>query len=482
MLIRNVHSGSRGPLGDVRITNDRVSALGAELAPQPGEEVLDAEGAVLLPGLWDAHVHSVQWAAGRQRLDVSGSRSATEAVDMVVAQLRERPATDTVAVGFGFRPALWPSAPHKEMLESALPGRAVVLYSQDLHTGWFSPAALALVGAEGHPDGVLTEQECYQASAVLPQATTEQLDAWVADAMRSAAARGVVGIIDFEYTDNVADWQRRMAQYDIPLRVSCSIPRHSLADAISRGLRTGQRLASHLEVGPVKLFVDGSLNTRTAYCVDPYPGEAGQGSLETPLDELSAVMAEAARHGIHPAVHAIGDLANTIALDAFAQLRCPGRIEHAQLVSTEDFARFAMPGLIAGVQPAHAPDDRDVAERLWPGRTHRAFPYADLVAAGARIELGSDAPVAPADPWDGIASAVARTDDDRPPWHPEQALTIETALAASSRGRSGIRVGDVADLVLVADDPATLEADRLRLMSVRGTLLAGTWTYGPLTV
>jgi predicted amidohydrolase YtcJ len=230
-------------------------------------------------------------------------------------------------------------------------------------------------------------------------------------------------------------------------------------------------------VGPYKLFVDGSLNTRTAYCHDPYPGHDTHGLLELPFDELVALMDKAFRHGISPAVHAIGDRANTIALDAFAKVGCPGRIEHAQLVHPGDLPRFAGLGVVAGVQPAHQPDDRDVADRHWAGRTSRAFAYAALLAAGATLEIGSDAPVAPLDPWDGIASAVTRTDDGRPGWHPEQAIDLVTALAAASQGRTGVAVGDVADLMVTAVDPSTLPPADLRDIPVTATLLAGRPTH-----
>jgi predicted amidohydrolase YtcJ len=303
----------------------------------------------------------------------------------------------------------------------------------------------------------------------------------VIDAVKAAAARGITGLLDFEYADNVADWSRRAVAHELPARVSCSIQKPDLELAIDRGLRTGQILpdgSGLLELGPYKLFVDGSLNTRTALCNEPYPSDPDDfGILATDPDELGRLMARAVQGGIDPAVHAIGDRANSIALDAFSKLGCAGRIEHAQLVSQADLARVAQANLTLGVQPAHATDDRDVADKHWAGRTGRAFAYADLLAAGARLEFGSDAPVSPMDPWHGIAAAVHRTDDDRPPWHPEQAIGLPAALAASSRGRRGVRVGDVADLVIVDHDPATLSPADLRGMPVFGTLLAGRWTY-----
>ncbi|OPF82365.1 hypothetical protein VT50_0207425 [Streptomyces antioxidans] len=216
-----------------------------------------------------------------------------------------------------------------------------------------------------------------------------------------------------------------------------------------------------LEVGPFKLFTDGSLNTRTALCHEAYPGsdpgEPGSHGLEmlSPREQVS-LLRRASSHGIEPAVHAIGDRANEMALNAFETVR-----------------------VTVGIQPTHAVDDRDVADRHWAGRTHRAYAFADLLAAGAVLELGSDAPVAPLDPWLTVASAVTRTDDERPSWHPEQRIPVADAPAGSSQGRRLIRVGDRADLVVTDGDPLTADARTLREMPVLATMLAGGWTHGP---
>lgn len=115
-------------------------------------------------------------------------------------------------------------------------------------------------------------------------------------------------------------------------------------------------------------------------------------------------------------------------------------------------------------------DDRDVAEHYWAGRTGRAFAYRALLDAGAELSLGSDAPVAPLDPWITMAAAVTRTRDGRAPWHPEQAISALDALAASSRDIAG-------DLVIVDADPTT--PDNLREMPVHATMLGGGWIHGP---
>jgi predicted amidohydrolase YtcJ len=489
IVLRNGRIGLGGALGDIVADGGTITAVagsgagGADFAGVPEvagaaevAEVVELGGATVLPGLWDSHVHSVQWALARRRLDVSAARSAREAAEIARrAAAVARPGE--IVQGYGFRDALWPDAPHADLLpDDAL----VVLVSNDLHTAWLSRAVLGRTGHGDHPTGVLREHECFEVLTRLPSAARDDVDDWVADAMRAAARRGVVGILDFELADNVADWARRVAAGGAVVRVRCSVPRTGVQDAIARGLRTGSLVPDAgglLEVGPVKLFADGSLNTRTAYCCDPYPETGGRGVLEMRPDELETVMRRCSDHGLHPAVHAIGDQANALVLDAFEAVGCPGRIEHAQLVRAADIRRFTRPGLVAGVQPAHCPDDRDVADTHWRGHTGRAYPYRSLLDAGAVLEFGSDAPVAPLDPWDGIAAAVARTDDERPAWHPEQALSVADALAASSGGRRSVTVGSIADLVIVGEDPASLSAADLRDMPVLGTLLGGRWTH-----
>ncbi|MEV7038068.1 amidohydrolase family protein [Amycolatopsis sp. NPDC051061] len=478
LLLRRVRPGLGGELADVRVNDGRVTAITEPGSAGFAARVVDGHGGTLLPGLVDAHVHLVQWATSRRRIPLDAARSAGEAVELLLAHLLATPSqSEELVVGAGFRDALWPDRPHKDLLQRALPGRAVALFSADLHTLWLSPAALKLIGRGDHPTGVLLENDCMSATAQLPTAAIDVQDAWVAEAVSAAAARGVTQIVDYEYADTVADWTRRGAP---AVRISCVIARFLLDQTIERGHRTGDVLPDSdglLTVGPFKLFVDGSLNTRTAYCHDPYPGGDSPGLLELPPSSLVPLMERAFSHGLLPAVHAIGDQANTIALDAFGSVGCPGRIEHAQLLSSADVSRFASLGVIAAVQPAHQPDDRDVADRHWHGRTSRAFPYRSLLESGARLEFGSDAPVAPLDPWDGIASAVSRTDDDRPAWHPEQAISLPDALAASSGGRRRVSVGDVADLMVTAADPSTLSARDLRALPVTATILGGHVTH-----
>jgi predicted amidohydrolase YtcJ len=237
-------------------------------------------------------------------------------------------------------------------------------------------------------------------------------------------------------------------------------------------------------MGRLKIVVDGSLNTRTAYCWDPYPGIAADhphpcGVLSVPPEEVEQLLVRARDAGIKPAVHAIGDRANTAVIDAFERLGIAGTIEHAQLVSSADFARFGALGLTASVQPEHAMDDRDVADRYWAGRTDRAFAFRSLHDAGATLALGSDAPVAPLDPWLAISAAVSRSRAGRESWHPAERLPVDVALSASTRS-AAVVPGAVADLVLVDSDPSTVGAEALRETAVAATFVGGRATWNTL--
>jgi predicted amidohydrolase YtcJ len=468
---------------DVLLAAGRVARV-APSGTLRGSRAVDLEGRTLMPGLWDHHVHLTQWVVRRERLDLTPAGSATATLDLVRAALPTWPRD--LLVGYGFRDALWPDAPTQAALDEVAAGRPVVLVSLDLHGGWLSAAAAALLDVRPGPDGMLREGPWIAALDVL-DGLTRPTDAAYRDAALAAARRGVVGVVELENADNTTDWPRRVAAGVDALRVEASVWPDRLDAVVARGLRSGDVLdaAGLVTMGPLKIVVDGSLNTRTAWCWDPYPGVAADhphpcGLPAVAPEELDGLLGTAAAHGIRATVHAIGDRAAARVLDAFERLGLPGTIEHAQLVTAADVARFARLGLVASVQPEHALDDREVADLLWPGRTDRAFAYGSLHAAGVPLRLGSDAPVSPLDPWHAVAAAVRRTRDDRPPWHPEQELPLDVALAASVRGPLRLGAGDVADLVVLDADPLTAAPDVLRSMPVAATAVAGRWTWSAL--
>jgi predicted amidohydrolase YtcJ len=444
---------------DVLVEGGTVTAVDAGVVRQPGVEELAAGGRWLIPGLWDQHVHLGQVVAGAERLDMAGARSPEDAVRSVAGRLAEQPGQPVI--GWGHRSAGWQREGTTSELDALAPDIPVVLISGDAHHAWLNATAMAQLGLAPR-DGVVREAEWFAtyprlvalvgADATSPQAYRRCLDA--------AAALGVVGLVDFEVADGPAQWSQRWAQGCDRLRIRASTYADTLERVIADGLRTGDTLPGCDEratMGPLKIISDGSLNTRTAWCCEPYADTRGlehpYGAPNLSVDDLHDLHRRAEAAGLEVATHAIGDAAVAAALTACAETGSRGSIEHAQLVGRDDVRRMSGLGLRASVQPAHLLDDRDLTDRVWGDRSGRSFAFRWMLDDGVSLGLGSDAPVSPLDPWLAMAAAVHRGGGDREPWHPEQALSPREALAASVDGQPTVRPGSRGDLVLLDADP-----------------------------
>lgn len=465
-------------LADVLITDGVITDVGEGLVA-PGARVLDARGSWLIPGLWDKHVHFEQWVRSASMLNLSGTASPEDVCAKVSRAAAAAPHGEPL-FGFGHRVAGWHRQGTVAELDAAAPGRAVVLISGDAHNGWLNTAGLALAGLSFR-DAMVTEQEWFDALARL-SATPPRPEAQES-ALARLTARGLVGLVDMEFEGAWRRWPKR----ESPVRVRAAVYPHELDEVIARGFRTGDVLTARVTMGPLKIISDGSLGTGSAWCHEPYqglpqgtPNPCGAPNLTA--EELDTLLRRAKAAGLEVALHAIGDRAASAALDAFETTGAAGSIEHAQLLRHRDLPRFASLGVTASIQPHHLIDDRDIASALWAGRTERVFPARSLLEAGATLALGSDAPVSPLDPWLAIASAVHRSGDERPGWHPHQSLTPRQALAASVDGRRLVP-GQPGDLVVLDANPLRTNADpaltahRLRRMPVRATVCAGEITH-----
>jgi predicted amidohydrolase YtcJ len=488
------------------LRNVRIVGPGSELLPEAGPmdlvlsqgrildiapagfltldgPVLDGDGCWLVPGLWDHHVHVVQWALAAERVKLGHAESAAHAA----AIMGEADPQDTgIRVGTGFRDALWPDEPTLAALDARTGETPTYLINADVHSVWLNSAALRREGLDPSRTGVLREEPAFEISRRLNAVAPETADRAVQRMSREAAARGVVGLVDLDMAWNEGAWARRLeAGFDV-LRVEFGIYPAMLDRAIAEGLRSGDPVrgadSDLVRVGPLKVITDGSLGTRTAACSHAYAGGSDpHGLLTVPPHELRDLMARAAGAGLSCAIHAIGDIANTHALDAFAATGAWGTIEHAQLVAHTDIPRFARLGVGASVQPEHAVDDRDLTDALWADQPARPYPLRALADSGANLLFGSDAPVSPLDPWAAISAAVHRTRDGRTPWQPDQRVEAATALAASTHGGSSepdrIEPGAAADLVLCERNPLTADDAELRGQRVAATIVGGRVTH-----
>ncbi|HEY3764765.1 MAG TPA: amidohydrolase [Gaiellales bacterium] len=445
-----------------------------------GHERIDLDGRCVVPGFSDAHVHFQEWSLARVQLDLRGCRSKAEALRQIAAA-----GGNGWLRGRGFEPVRWPDGPVSAAdLDAVCGERPVALWSHDGHTLWLSSAALAAAGV-AHPTGVLQEREAF--AFPLPAPEPLEISQAVRAGIAAAQARGVVAVHDFQRPGGRGLWQRLDADRRLHLRVHMTVPVEMLGAATALELRTGFG-SEHVRVGPVKVFMDGALGSGTAWMLD------GSGAALVSAVELAAIAREAAAGGLSLAVHAIGDGAVRAALDGFEQSRdaweqlaVPPRIEHAQCVDDADLPRFGALGVTASVQPVHAMDDRDLADRIWGARAAAAYRWHDLLDAGAHLAFGSDAPVADLDPLAGIAAAVHRSDDGREPWYPEQRLDVAdavlgfTAGAAAAVGehrRRGLLLPGYAADLAVLDTDIVAHPERIAEAKVVATMLGGRWVHG----
>ncbi|HEX9416659.1 MAG TPA: amidohydrolase [Gaiellaceae bacterium] len=494
------------------IAGDRVAGgVGTHETALASPERVDLGGRCVLPGFTDSHVHFLLWSLAQREVELKGARTLEEAVARIAQAAAGAPRGEWIR-GSGWRSGDWspPVEPTKEALDAVVPDSPVALIARDGHSLWLNSAALALADGDlrveggvveggvvetdeaGEPTGVLREESAWQfcRERVLGGITEDEWLDLMRPALRLAASRGVTAIHDKDgWLGSLPRFQRLRRENALTLRVWQSLPAEKLDQIRATGLSSGFG-DDYLRVGYLKVFMDGTLGSETARLLD------GSGVQITSREELADIVRRGAEAGFPVAVHAIGDLANREALDAFEQTRdawaplgLRHRIEHAQLLAWEDVPRFASIGVAASVQFSHGPSDRDLADRIWAGMAERSYAYRSLWDAGALVANGSDAPVEELDPLAGLRAGALRTLDERPSWHPEQRLTVQQALKAATvnpawlagdeRRRGRLIPGYLADLVVLNRDPLAISPEELPELEVVATMVGGRWVHNP---
>ena len=476
----------------------------------PATRVIDTSGCAIVPGFVDAHIHFGQYALGRQQINLDGATSLEAGVQQVRA-FAEQLTDGRWLRGRGWDRNRWGRLPTASDLDRAVGTRPAALSSHDGHSLWLNTAALQAVGinratqappggvierdANGEPSGVLLENAQDLVRRRMPEPSLAELTDALRQALPIAAAAGLTGLHNLEDERSLAAFQGLEARGELTLRVYHGIRRGQLRKARELRLSTGTG-TDWLRIGPLKLFADGALGSRTAHLLEPYEhstdGYRGVPTLEP--DELVDDMREAARVGLDVAVHAIGDAAVRSVLDAVERTRRLERaaqqrmvrIEHAQLVHPDDVPRFASLGVIASMQPIHAIADWRAADAHWGERARYGYAWRSLLDAGARLAFGTDAPVERLEPLASLhAAATRRGLDDLPPagWYSEQRITLSEAVRAYTLGsaraeraldrRGSLSKGKDADLVVLRPDPFGLEPDALRDTRIALTMVGG---------
>lgn len=521
VMARRIHTGE-GPVEAVAVRNGRVVDQGRARELRrlyPGGGLLELPELTLTPGFTDAHVHLVEWALSRQGPELSRSDSPAAAAAAVARHLEGRPVASGIWVrGRGWDPHRWDTPAHRRYLDDALGDRPVVLQSHDMHAWWASSEALRRAGIDagtpdpdggrierdddGRPTGVLYDNAIPLLLDAVPPPTDAGRRAALMEAQAALHRIGVTGVHTVE-PGSLGLLEDVRAADALRLRVLQHLPLDRLDDAIRLGLRSGFG-GPWLRVGGIKMFLDGALGSRTAWLRDPYEGTDDRGlSTLKPATFRDAVRRGAAA-GLAMTVHAIGDAAMDLALEVLAAHPptgpVPHRIEHAQLMTPDQLGgrgngggpAGAGPGrgVVLSVQPSHLMTDWRAADRHWGGRARWAFAFRSMEAAGFTLALGSDAPVEPPDPRQGLHAAVTRRDLEGEPaggWHPDEGLSMERAWAGYTTGaaraagdeRQGrLTPGSFADLVAWDRDPMAADPDELLGLQPILTMVDGevVWT------
>ena len=480
-------------------------------------EIIDLRGACVVPGLVDAHLHFKWYAQALASVDVEVP-TREEAVARVAARAAATRPGDWVT-GSGWNQNVWGEGgfPDLRSLDAAAPRNPVCLEAKNGHALWVNSLALKAAGIgletadpeggqivhgrDGVPSGILLETAMRLVQSVVPAPSAGELARLMKTAQASAHAVGLTGIHDFDSMLAFEALQEMERRGELTLRVMKGIPHEHLSSAVSLGLKTGYGSAM-LRLGPLKMFADGALGPQTAWMIAPYEGSWSVGIPRLTAEQMEHDIRQANEAGIGCAIHAIGDAACRVVLDAFqgaAAERGPAaplrnRIEHAQLLHPDDISRFSRLGVIASMQPLHATSDMVIADRYWGTRASGAYAWKSVLDSGAALAFGSDCPVEVCNPLAGIHAAVTRRRADGSPgpegWRREQRLSVEQAVcaytvgAAYAGGRESelgtIEAGKRADITVLDADIFSIDPHEIRNVKPRYTIVDGQVVFSSL--
>ena len=515
------HRNSRAEA--VAIHDGHIVAVGsdAEIAKWvgPATKRIDAQGKSVLPGFIDAHVH---FSSGGGEISGVHLRDANTPQEFArrIGEQAKKLAKGEWMLGGTWDHELWGGTPlpSHDWVDALTPDTPVFVSRYDGHMAMANALALRLAGVtretedppggtivrgkDGNPTGLLKDAAMNLVYRIIPPPSEEQLLRMVRAAMEEARRFGVTSIHDISSTEDVRAYQTLADRGELTLRIYSITPLPQWQAPATAGIRAGFG-NDWIHLGALKGFADGSLGSTTALFEKPYddaPETSGlPNEMMLPEGNMLKMALGADKAGLQLAVHAIGDKANRILLDIYGEVEKQNgarsdrrwRIEHAQHLRPEDFARFARLGVIASVQPYHAIDDGRWAERrIGHERAKTTYAFRTLLDHGVRLAFGSDWTVAPLNPMVGLYAAVTRaTLDGKNPggWFPEQRLTLEEALQAYTMGsafaefrereKGSLTPGKLADLVVLDGDLFAMAQEKIKDAAVRYTIVGGRVVY-----
>ena len=487
---------------------------------QEGAVTVQLKGQFVMPGFNDAHVHLGSAAADILAVPLTGVPSVEEMQKRVAEAVAQHKPGEWITGG-GWDHTLWADKkfPNRQQLDAVAPKNPVMLTHVSGHVAVANSLALKSgeidkntpnpPGGEierdalGEPTGMLKEDAAMSlVNGRIPDPSPEQRRHGIELVLENVAKNGVTSVQDFSDWENFAVYRQLKEEGKLTVRITEWLPFLASLDDLQNMRAQGGWTDQWLKTGALKAFTDGALGSRTAALLEPYSDDPStSGILTNDPEKLRKMAIERDKAGFQLAFHAIGDRANRIALDVFeavAKANKPrdrrDRIEHAQVVAPEDFARFAKLNVIASMQPSHQTTDmRWAEERLGRDRLKGAYAWATMIRNGIPLAFGTDYPVEPVSPFRGLYACVTRERPEGGPrngWEPQEKISLEdciraytsgSAYAQFEEGKKGqLKPGAYADFIILSNDLTKVSPAEYANTSVLRTVVGGRTVYQPI--
>jgi predicted amidohydrolase YtcJ len=507
-----------GPVQAIAVSGGKISAVGANDEVQklkgPKTQVIDLGGHFVMPGFNDAHVHLGSGGFEKLNVDLVGSKSLEDMKQRIAARTKTAAPGEWI-VGRGWDHTLWTEqkTPTQADIDSVTGTHPAIFNRVDGHIAIANSAALKAAGVtaqspdphggkidrddKGEPTGILRETAMGAVSEKIPPPSQAQRRRAAELALEDAARWGITSAQDNSDWEDFLTYEQMEKEGKLTLRISEWLPFDAPVEQLLQARQHHSQEDPMLHTGMLKGFMDGSLGSRTAAMLAPYDDDPkNSGIPRYEQDKLNAMAAERANDGFQIGFHAIGDRGARMALDAFAyaiqksnKKNLRFRIEHDQVVASEDFKKYKDLGVIASVQPNHLLTDMNWAEaHIGPGRAKHSYPWKEFEDNHIPLAFGTDYPVEPITPFRGLYAAVTRKNEvGTKEYYPEQKLTIDHAIYAYTIGaaqaefaedkKGQLTPGMLADFVVLDRDITKVAPPEILKTRVLRTVVGGKTVY-----
>jgi len=512
----------------IAVLGDRIEAVGknADIEKKfkgPQTKVVDLGGHFVMPGFNDAHLHLADAGLTKLNVDLTGAKSLDELRERVLKRVGKAEPGEWI-LGGGWDETLWPVkvTPTRWDLDEVSGGHPVFLERIDGHIGVANTRALQLAGVNlaskdiqgghidrnenGEPTGILRDTAMSAMYAAVPKTTPEKRRHGIEVALADLAEHGVTSAQDYSTWDDFKIYEELEKEGKLTARISEWLMFNEPVEELEKKRASHPQTDLMLHTGMLKGFMDGSLGSRTAALLEPYADDPKNSGLPRyEAAQLNEMAKQRVLAGFQLGFHAIGDKGVQMALDAYAGaekaardagVKAPNggydfrlRIEHAQVTTPAEIARFKDLKVIASMQPSHVLSDMRWAEaRLGQKRAATSYAWAAFLNKDVTLAFGTDYPVEPVTPFRGLYAAVTRkSEDGKQEYFPEQKITMDQAIAAYTTGaafaefeekeKGKLAPGMLADFVVLDRDVTATAAEKLLATKVLRTVVGGKTVY-----